>query len=138
MKGVLYISFLVCILLGCSDSDGLLDGGKDKIVCIELEIVFVFIVEGNIQICVDVFFMFGSFIVLFCYGQVVEMSYMFVNNRKYMLNFGDSKWIVELEVIIIYLGSEKVDVCGYYFYVEGIVGIVDIFYNVCIIIFMDM
>ena len=30
MKGVLYISFLVCILLGCSDSDGLPDGEKDK------------------------------------------------------------------------------------------------------------
>lgn len=30
MKGVLYISFLVCILLGCSDSDGLPDGEKTK------------------------------------------------------------------------------------------------------------
>ena len=49
MKGVLYISFLVCILLGCSDSDGLPDGGKDKTARTELEIVSASIVEGNTQ-----------------------------------------------------------------------------------------
>ena len=47
MKGVLYISFLVCILLGCSDSDGLPDGGKDKTARTELEIVSASIVEGS-------------------------------------------------------------------------------------------
>ena len=45
MKGVLYISFLVCILLGCSDSDGLPDGEKDKTARTELEIVSASIVE---------------------------------------------------------------------------------------------
>ena len=49
MKGVLYISFLVCILLGCSDSDGLPDGEKDKTARTELEIVSASIVEGNTQ-----------------------------------------------------------------------------------------
>ena len=54
MKGVLYISFLVCILLGCSDSDGLPDGGKDKTARTELEIVSASIVEGNTQTRADV------------------------------------------------------------------------------------
>lgn len=50
MKGVLYISFLVCILLGCSDSDGLPDGEKDKTARTELEIVSASIVEGNTRL----------------------------------------------------------------------------------------
>lgn len=54
MKGVLYISFLVCILLGCSDSDGLPDGEKDKTARTELEIVSASIVEGNTQTRADV------------------------------------------------------------------------------------
>ena len=39
MKGVLYISFLVCLLLGCSDSDGLPDWKKDKTARAELEVI---------------------------------------------------------------------------------------------------
>ena len=95
MKGVLYISFLVCILLGCSDSDGLPDGGKDKTARTELEIVSASIVEGNTQTRADVPFTPGSSIALFCHGQAAETSYTPVNNRKYTLNSGDSKWTAE-------------------------------------------
>ena len=130
MKGVLYISFLVCILLGCSDSDGLPDGGKDKTARTELEIVSASIVEGNTQTRADVPFTPGSSIALFCHGQAAETSYTPVNNRKYTLNSGDSKWTAESEATTIYLGSEKADVCGYYPYVEGTVGTADTLYNV--------
>ena len=47
MKGVLYISFLVCMLLGCSDGDSLPDWKKDKTARTELEIASASIVEGN-------------------------------------------------------------------------------------------
>ncbi len=49
MKGVLYISFLVCMLLGCSDGDSLPDWKKDKTARTELEIASAAIVEGNPQ-----------------------------------------------------------------------------------------
>ena len=137
MKGVLYISFLVCILLGCSDSDGLPDGEKDKTARTELEIVSASIVEGNTQTRADVPFTPGSSIALFCHGQAAETSYTPVNNRKYTLNSGDSKWTAESEATTIYLGSEKADVCGYYPYVEGTVGTADTLYNVRTTIPMD-
>lgn len=101
MKGVLYISFLVCILLGCSDSDGLPDGEKDKTARTELEIVSASIVEGNTQTRADVPFTPGSSIALFCHGQAAETSYTPVNNRKYTLNSGDSKWTAESEATTI-------------------------------------
>lgn len=118
MKGVLYISFLVCMLLGCSDGDSLPDWKKDKTARTELEIASAAIVEGNPQTRANVPFTPGSSIALFCHGQAAETSYTPVNNRKYTLNAGESQWTAESEASTIYLGSEKADVCGYYPYTE--------------------
>ena len=65
------------------------------------------ILEGNTQTRADVPFTPGSSIALFCHGQAAETSYTPVNNRKYTLNSGDSKWTAESEATTIYLGSEK-------------------------------
>lgn len=118
MKGVLYISFLVCMLLGCSDGDSLPDWKKDKTARTELEIASASIVEGNLQTRANAAFTPGSSIALFCHGQAAETSYTPVNNRKYTLNAGESQWTAESEASTIYLGSEKADVCGYYPYTE--------------------
>lgn len=129
MKGVLYISFLVCILLGCTDSDGLPNWQKDNIVRTELEIASAAIVEDNAQTRADVPFTSGSSIALFCHGQTVETSYVPMNNKKYTLIEGSAQWTAVSEASTIYLGGEKADVCGYYPYKEGVAGTADTLYN---------
>jgi len=73
--------------------------------------------KGNTQTRADVPFT-PEVPLLVCHGRAAETSYTPVNNRKYTLNSGDSKWTAESEATTIYLGSEKADVCGYYPYVE--------------------